>query len=236
MTTSHKHSAHSHSARSLKHLIPGAMAALAIVAAAPSYAYSHAFGDATAAEQPWVRPGVEAPLQNGSAADAAATSAQPLTRAQVRAKLLADRAAHGMPIGDSQFSVPYTPETQETPSTLTRAEVRDTLTTWRAAGLLTPSGDIGDTNETLQRREEFYALQTEVIVAERIAEQAAAAQAAAELAAATQAADEQAMQLAALRSEGALDLPEPVVTRPTSDGQMLSSSDAGEVVLVEIDD
>jgi len=45
--------------------------------------------------------------------------------------------------------------------------VRESMATWRSAGLLTPADDIGDTNETLQRREEFYALQTEVILAER---------------------------------------------------------------------
>ena len=49
---------------------------------------------------------------------------------------------------------------------LTRAQVRESLAMARLANLVTPSGEIGDTAEVLQAREDFNALQTEVLQAE----------------------------------------------------------------------
>ena len=49
---------------------------------------------------------------------------------------------------------------------LTRADVQEALRTARLAGLVTPSTEAGDTPEILASREVFYALQTEVLLAE----------------------------------------------------------------------
>jgi hypothetical protein len=49
---------------------------------------------------------------------------------------------------------------------LTRAEVRESLKMARLSNTMTPSGEIGDTTEVLRAREDFYALQTEVLQAE----------------------------------------------------------------------
>lgn len=49
---------------------------------------------------------------------------------------------------------------------LTRARVRESLIMARLANLVTPGGEMGDTAEVLQARENFNALQTEVIEAE----------------------------------------------------------------------
>ena len=49
---------------------------------------------------------------------------------------------------------------------LTRAEVRESLAMARLANLVTPSGEMGDTADVLQAREDFNALQTEVMQAE----------------------------------------------------------------------
>lgn len=49
---------------------------------------------------------------------------------------------------------------------LTRAQVRESLAMARLANLVTPSGEMGDTADVLQAREDFNALQTEVMQAE----------------------------------------------------------------------
>ena len=49
---------------------------------------------------------------------------------------------------------------------LTRARVRESLAMARLANLVTPGGEMGDTTEVLQAREDFNALQTEVMEAE----------------------------------------------------------------------
>lgn len=49
----------------------------------------------------------------------------------------------------------------------TRADVKEALKMARAQNLLTPDNEIGDTPEVLALREIFYALQTEVMEAER---------------------------------------------------------------------
>jgi len=49
---------------------------------------------------------------------------------------------------------------------LTRAAVRESLKTARAANTITPSGEMGDTPEVLAARENFYAAQTEQIHAQ----------------------------------------------------------------------
>ena len=49
---------------------------------------------------------------------------------------------------------------------LTRAQVRESLAMARLANLVTPSGEIGDTADVLQAREDFNALQAEVMQAE----------------------------------------------------------------------
>ena len=54
---------------------------------------------------------------------------------------------------------------------LTRADVQDALRTARVAGLVTPSTEAGDTPEILASREAFYALQTQVLLAEYAAQQ-----------------------------------------------------------------
>lgn len=53
-----------------------------------------------------------------------------------------------------------------TPHPLTRAEVRESTRLAKAANLVTPNGDIGDSPDVLQAREDFYALQTEVLNAQ----------------------------------------------------------------------
>lgn len=49
---------------------------------------------------------------------------------------------------------------------LTRADVRESLAMARLANLVTPGGEMGDTADVLQAREDFNALQTEVLQAE----------------------------------------------------------------------
>lgn len=49
---------------------------------------------------------------------------------------------------------------------LTRADVRESLKMARLSNTMTPSGEIGDTPAVLQAREDFNALQTEVLQAE----------------------------------------------------------------------
>ena len=49
---------------------------------------------------------------------------------------------------------------------LTRAQVLESLAMARLANLVTPSGEMGDTADVLQAREDFNALQTEVMQAE----------------------------------------------------------------------
>ena len=80
------------------------------------------------------------------------------------------------------------------PGPLTRAQVRESLRVARAAGTLSPSGEIGDTEAVLAARENFNALQAEVMLAEyqRAGEQRIAALAAtptAEISAAASAAE-----------------------------------------------
>ncbi len=55
---------------------------------------------------------------------------------------------------------------------LTRAEVRESLLTARAANTMSKDGEMGDTDDVLTAREEFNALQTEVLLAEAAAVQA----------------------------------------------------------------
>jgi len=55
------------------------------------------------------------------------------------------------------------------PAPLTRADVREALKMARASNTMTPAGEIGDTTEVLQAREDFYVLQTEVLQAEYLA-------------------------------------------------------------------
>jgi hypothetical protein len=52
------------------------------------------------------------------------------------------------------------------PGPLTRQQVREALRIARAAGTMSPSGEIGDTEAVLAARENFNALQAEVMMAE----------------------------------------------------------------------
>lgn len=54
----------------------------------------------------------------------------------------------------------------QTEQPLTRARVRESLAMARLANLVSPGGELGDTTEVLQAREDFNALQTEVMEAE----------------------------------------------------------------------
>jgi hypothetical protein len=79
----------------------------------------------------------------------------------------------------------YTPAAAAGP--LTRAEVREARANARASGTMAPSGEIGDTNETIAARDAFNELQAEVITARwneeaRVMAEAAAAERAALLA------------------------------------------------------
>ncbi len=101
-------------------------------------------------------------------------------------------------------------------SGLTRAEVREALKTWKAAGLMSTQTEVGDTPDVLQRREEFYALQTEVILGEYAAARAA----------------EEAQALAQLQQQNA----NPAMLEPSADGEVLMTPNGNELVVVEIDD
>lgn len=61
---------------------------------------------------------------------------------------------------------------QDVNASLTRAEVRESLLTARAANTMSKDGEMGDTDDVLTAREEFNALQTEVLLAEAAAVQA----------------------------------------------------------------
>ncbi len=106
---------------------------------------------------------------------------------------------------------------------LTRAEVREALNTWRAAGLMSTQTEVGDTPDVLQRREEFYALQTEVTLARYRAE--AEALAAADAAA-------QAQALAQLQMQQG----EPGMQESANAGEALVSGEGTGLVIVELDD
>lgn len=60
-------------------------------------------------------------------------------------------------------TVPTTAHTTARKAAPTRAEVRDALRQARLTGRLTPDGERGDTPAVLQAREDFNALQTEVL-------------------------------------------------------------------------
>ena len=258
---------HTSTFRSFKRLLPGAIAALTLFASAQS----HAMGDATDAELPWVRPGDvvsttpystggrKAGSRNGSESstlnDSNANSG-PLTRGEVNAQLMSERAERPSPSGDA-FDRDWLPITESRvlgqnrydrynssntagsesyadryaaggsatmmandgvvsaeygPST--RADVRAALETWRAAGLLTPGSEIGDTEETLARREEYYAQQTEM----RLAEVAAA--------------EQEAQALAQLQADGASQ----AMLAPSADGMLMKDASGNELLIVEIDD
>jgi|GEM_PF-4012163 len=62
----------------------------------------------------------------------------------------------------------YTPASTVGP--LSRDEVREALSNWRAAGILVPANEIGDTNETVAARQAFNEMQAEVITARWAAE------------------------------------------------------------------
>ena len=173
-------------------LLPAIAAALALLARAPA----HAMGDATDAELPWVRPGDTVAL-HGTAAPAA-TSAAPTTAA-------------------SAAPTDAAPSPTLSQGAVTRADVAASLDAWRAAGLLTPQGDIGDSTEVLERREMFYALQTEVLQEESLAAARAA---------------EEAQALAELLAQGA-DI---AMLQPSADGQVRTSPDGVRTEIVEIDD
>jgi hypothetical protein len=251
MNTSHT----SQSKRSLKALIPGAIAALALFGSA----HVHAMGDATDAELPWVRPSVDAPLHGSQ--PMRSTTAE---RSSVMKPQVAERAQRSTPTGDA-YANEWLPVTASVASSdanasstrgaaaaagaaspaagVSRADVRESLKTWRAAGLLTPQSEIGDTTETLQRREEFYALQTEVIQAEQMA-----AVARAEEESLAQAQLQLQLQLQSqLEAESAASANTAAMLEPSADGQLMvvpptatgtiSGDDAPVIVeVVEIDE
>ena len=123
--------------------------------------------------------------------------------------------------------VPQTPTTELTLSNatrgpLTREEVREATRTARAAGLISGTGEFGDTPQLLQRREDFNALQTEVLLAEYHAQvmHAQAEQQAAEVAA-------QAAVNAAL-PEGQMALMQALETTTAQTGEQSATTAAGQ--------
>lgn len=112
--------------------------------------------------------------------------------------------------------------TQEGP--LTRAQVLESLRSARAANLMSPATEMGDSPEVLAARETFYALQTEVLLAEYAAAQAQA-QAQAER-------EQQAQQLSQLEQTQAEAGTVPVVLM---EGPSVTGSDALVLLLVEED-
>ena len=237
MNTTHNSPA---SKRMLRHLGPGAIAALTLFASVQV----HSMGDATDAEVPSVRPSVDAPLHG----DQNATRTSMDARSPLMSQRTAERALRNSPTGDAYAnewlpvaaSMDPTLTTAEAvaavpPQATSRAEVRETLAIWRAAGLLTPQSDIGDTNETLQRREEFYASQTEVIRAEFVAA-AERAEEEAQAMALLQAEEDNAAIMAAVNADSSVRRePMAAPTSPTATGTTTTSvGDDGEMVIVEI--
>jgi|GEM_PF-6181131 len=66
----------------------------------------------------------------------------------------------------AMVTAPTAPTTTAQNEPLTRAHVLESLALARLANLVTPSGELGDTAAVLQAREDFNALQTEVMQAE----------------------------------------------------------------------
>lgn len=145
MTHANARPALSHPARRPPWLrrVPGAIAAVALLGAA---AASHA--EALAIELPSMRTPIEVvPTAPALAPQAAGTVADPTAAAA-------------------------TPGADRLPEpALTRREVRETLKRARAANIVSPTHDLGDTPDVLAAREAYYALQTEAIVARYAAEQ-----------------------------------------------------------------
>jgi len=100
---------------------------------------------------------------------------------------------------------------------LTRAEVQEALKTWKAAGLVSTQAEVGDTPDVLQRREEFYALQTEVIQAESLVAARAT---------------EEAQALAQLQAQHA----NPAMLEPSADGMLVTAPNGSTMMIVEVDD
>lgn len=68
------------------------------------------------------------------------------------------------------------PDPDAAPHGTTRAEVREALHQARITGRMSPGGELADRPEVLQAREDFNALQAEVLNAERQAERDALAE------------------------------------------------------------
>jgi hypothetical protein len=84
----------------------------------------------------------------------------------------------------AEVSAPLTPRFEASPavalaSDRTREDVNEDLQRARAINLMTPNSELGDTPEVLQAREDFYAMRTEVMLADqaRVADELAQQQA-----------------------------------------------------------
>lgn len=134
-----------------------------------------------AGRSPWLRrlPGAIAALTLLGAATASQAEALaielPSMRTPIEIVPSTTPAPASMHVGSAQTSSAATPaaiDLQRQPDrALTRQEVRESLKRARAANIVSPTHEIGDTQEVLAAREAFYALQTEAIVAQYAAEQ-----------------------------------------------------------------
>lgn len=115
---------------------------------------------------------------------------------------------------------------QSARSGLTRAEVREALANARNADLMPGVSDIGETSEMLERREIFYALQTEVFFAEL------AKASSPELPASTDPLLTEVEAYRELLADGA----HPAMLQPSANGTVITDAEGRETLVVEIDD
>ena len=97
----------------------------------------------------------------------ASTAAVAVAASAFLADAAVAQSANDMPVNAApQAAVEtyiYTPASTLGP--LTREQVRDEFANWRAAGILNPGGEIGDTEQVLAARQAYNELQVEVITA-----------------------------------------------------------------------